>query len=196
MLGCAARRSGFAAADTVARPRAEHVPADDGRELDRPDEAGREPRRRRLEERQAEVADVPALLERVGEGDDDPLAVDQEIREVVGDEVARRDRDQAGDGRAEAHEPRHDHGARDDQPEEPEQLERLDRDARGAEDVEPGLGLGQAVEQDGGRSERDEDEVLEVPAGQEQARTRAVAGRRDRRPGRRSGRTARAVRAG
>ena len=39
MLGCAAGRAGLVRRDAVARPGAEHVAADDGRQLDRPDEA-------------------------------------------------------------------------------------------------------------------------------------------------------------
>ena len=48
---------------------------------------------------------VPALLERVGDRDEDPLAVDQQVGQVVGDEVAERDRQQAGADRAEADRP-------------------------------------------------------------------------------------------
>ena len=43
-----------------------------------------------------------AALERVGDGDEDPLAVDQQVGQVVGDQVADRDRQQAGADRAEA----------------------------------------------------------------------------------------------
>ena len=86
----------------VARPRPEHVAAHDGRELDRPDEAGRqEPRPG--EERRAEQ--VLALLQRVGHRDEDPLAVDQQVGQIVGDEVADRDRQQPGADRAPAHRP-------------------------------------------------------------------------------------------
>ena len=54
----------------------------------------------RLEERPAESAEVRALLERIGDGDDDPLAVDEQVREVVGDQVADGDRQQPRPGRA------------------------------------------------------------------------------------------------
>ena len=48
----------------------------------------------RLVERGAE--EVPAELEWVGDRDDDPLAVAQQVRQVVGDEVADGDRDESG----------------------------------------------------------------------------------------------------
>ena len=70
----------------VPAPGAQHVPADDGRQLERPDQPGRQPRARRLVEGRAE--EVPALLERVGDRDQDVLAVDQQVGQVVGDEVA------------------------------------------------------------------------------------------------------------
>ena len=60
----------------------------------RPPRAGRSRRgpaaatRRSASGRRAEQ--VPALLERVGDGDEDPLAVDQQVGQVVGDEVAER----------------------------------------------------------------------------------------------------------
>ena len=90
--------------DHVPAPRAEHVAADDGGELDRPHQAGRQPGAGRREEGGPE--EVPALLERVGDRDDDPLAVDEQVRQVVGDEVAERDRQQAGADRAEPDRPR------------------------------------------------------------------------------------------
>src|SRR5450756_3185111 len=72
----------------------QHVAADDGGELDRPYEAGREPGAVRCEERQA--AKVPALQERVAQRDEDLLAVDEEECEVVAGDVAGRDRHEAG----------------------------------------------------------------------------------------------------
>ena len=46
-------------------------------------------------------------LERVGDGDEDALAVDQQVGQVVGDQVADGDRQQPGADRAEADRPRH-----------------------------------------------------------------------------------------
>ena len=82
----------------VARPRPDHVAAHDRGQLRRPHEARRQPVVGRDEERRPEQ--VPALLERVGHGDDHVLAVDQQVREVVGDEVADGDRQQPGPDRA------------------------------------------------------------------------------------------------
>ena len=148
--------------DDVAAPRPQHVAADDGGELDRPHQAGWQPGAARLPERRAEQ--VPALLERVGDRDQDALAVDQQVGQVVGDEVAERDRQQAGPDGAQPDRPGDREGEQDDEAEPGEQDERLDRDAGRAEDVEEGLGLGQAVEDDRGHPERHERHVRAGPA--------------------------------
>ena len=67
--GAEARRARRAAATTWPAHAPEHVPADDRRELDGPDEARRQPAAGRLVERGPEQ--VPALLERVGDRDED-----------------------------------------------------------------------------------------------------------------------------
>ena len=92
----------------VAGPGAEHVPADDGRELDRPDEARRQPGAGRLVERRAEQ--VPARWNGSEIATRMSLAVDEQVRQVVGDEVADGDRQQAGAGRGDAHDARHAEG--------------------------------------------------------------------------------------
>ena len=107
---------------------------------------GRQPGRGRREEGRPEQ--VPALLERVGDGDDDPLAVDEQVRQVVGDEVAERDRQQPGADRAEPDRPGDREGQGDDDPEQRDQQQRPDGDARRAEQVEERLGLRQPVEDD------------------------------------------------
>ena len=170
----------------VAAPGAQHVPADDGRQLDGPDEAGRQERAGRLVERGAEQ--VPAALERVGDRDQDPLAVDQQVRQVVGDQVAERDRQQAGSGRGDADGPRHRRGGQDHEPEERRRAGPSRRAAGRAEQVEEDLRLRQAVEQDRADAERDEGDVRPGPAGlQEAAAERApshapvLVGQRERR---------------
>ena len=89
----------------MASPRAEHVPADDGRELHRPDEAGREEIANRFVE--GSIEQVPSELERVGDRDEDPLAIDEQVREVVGHEVPDGDREQARPGRRPANDAPH-----------------------------------------------------------------------------------------
>ena len=73
-------------------------------------------------------------------------------------------------GRRHADQPGHDERRAHDHSQEPEELQRLDRDAGGAEDVEPWLGLGQAVEQDRRGPDPDQDDVLAVPAAEQQPR--------------------------
>ncbi len=155
-------------------PRAEHVAADDGRELQGPDEPRRQPLPGRLVERSPEQ--VPAALERVRHRDEDALAIDQQVRQVVGDEVADGDRQQAGGGRADPDEPGHRQGRGDDDAEEPDQEDGLPGELGQPEQVEPDLGLRQPVEQDRADAERDDHDIGEAPAGLEQtARERPTA---------------------
>ena len=73
-----------------------------------------------------------AALERVGDGDEDPLAVDQQVGQVVGDQVADRDRQQPGADRAETDRPRDREREQHDDAHEREQQDRSleDRPAR------------------------------------------------------------------
>ena len=108
-------------------------------------------------------------LERVGDRDQDPLAVDQQVGQVVGDEVAERDRQQPGADRAETRpsgRPRTRAGRRC--PRKREQQERPLEDAGRAEQVEEGLRLRQAVEEDRRDAEGDERHVGRRPARLEQ----------------------------
>ena len=130
----------------MAAPRAQHVAADDRRQLHGPHETGWQPRPRDLVERGPEQ--VPALLERVGQGDDDALPLDQQVGQVVGDQVADGDRQETGTRRADPDEARDRERERDDDPEEAGEQQRLDRQRRQAEQVEPDLRLRQPVEQD------------------------------------------------
>ncbi len=159
---------GASAAATTWPPQApEHVPADDGRQLDRPDETGREERTGRLVERRAE--DVPALLERVGDRDEDPLPVDQQVGQVMGHQVADRDGQQPGPDRTEADGAGHAEGKQHDDAHEREEDRRPLEDARRTEHVEELLGLRQPVEDDRRHAERRERDVGARPAGLEQA---------------------------
>ncbi len=78
----------------VPRPGADDVPADDRDELKAPRDGARQPGGRRLE--LADPEQVPAEAERVGQRDQEALAVEQDERQVVGDEVADRDRHEPG----------------------------------------------------------------------------------------------------
>jgi hypothetical protein len=75
------------------------------------------------------------------DGDDDPLAVDQEIGEVVGEEVADGDREQAGRGRRDADEARHHERGTHDEGHEPSQDEGLRQRGREPKLIDPDLGL-------------------------------------------------------
>ena len=169
----------------VPGPRAEHVAADDRRELDRPDEAGRQPRRRRLEERRARTGPSPAGTGRTTR-DEDALAVDEQVGQVVGDEVADGDRQQAGAGRATPTIRVTTRAAATTMPEEAEQHAASSaRAPADAEQVEARLRLGQPVEEDRADAEGDDDDIGRSPAGLEQAageRSPADAAR-PRRPG-------------
>ena len=141
--------------------------AHDRHQLDRPDETRLQEVRTRLIERRAKQ--VRTLLERVGDGDDDPLAVGEQVRQVVGEEVADGDRKQAGARARHTDEAGDGQRRRDDQSQEGKQLERRDGRRRRAEDLEPGCGLRQPVEQDRARADRDQHDVFPSPAGLEQA---------------------------
>ena len=154
-------------------PRPEHVAADDRGELDRPDDAGRQPGDRGFEERRPEQ--VPAELERIGDGDDDPLAVAEQVRQVVGDEVADRDRKQARPERRQTDEPPDEEDDPDDRPKEGEQDDRPWADGWRPEDVEEGLRLGQAVEDDRARPERDEHDERDRPGEAHEPRAERLA---------------------
>ncbi len=86
----------------------------------------------------------------------------------MGDEIAGGDRQQAGRGGRQPDQARHEERGDHDEAEETGQLEGLDRDSGRSEHLEPRLGLGEPVEQDRGRPARDEDQVLDPPAGQEE----------------------------
>ncbi len=86
----------------------------------------------------------------------------------MGDEIAGRNRQQAGRGRRDADEARHEERGHNDRAEKARELERLDRHARRPEHLEPRLRLGQAVEQDRRGAGGHEDEVLDPPARQQQ----------------------------
>ena len=112
--------AGASAAATTCPPHAPSMcPPTTAASCSGPHEARRQPRAGRREERGAE--DVPALLERIGDGDHDPLAVDQQVRHVVRDQVAERDRHETGPDRPEADRPGDREGQRHDDPEEDEQ---------------------------------------------------------------------------
>src|SRR4051794_4289247 len=143
-------------------PSPEHVPANDGRELHGPDEARRQPCAGRFMERGPEQ--VPALVERVGDRDEDALAVDEQVREVKGDEVTQSDRQEARADRAHPDRPRDREGHQDDDAEERDEQNGLREEPGRPEDVEERLCLREAVEDDRGDAERDERHVGSAPA--------------------------------
>ena len=121
----------------------------------RPDEPGRQPRGAGLEERGAEQ--VGALLERVGDGDHDPLPVDEQVRQVVGDEVADGDRQQPRPDRARCSRSGRPTSAAPTTIAEPgEQEQRLGHEPRGPEPGREHDRLREAVEDD--RRDADGDE--------------------------------------
>ena len=143
--------------DRMAGPRPDHVAPDDRNELEGPDQARRQPRAGRFEEGRSEV--VLALLERIGDRDDDPLAVDDQKREVVGEQVADGDREQPGAGRGDADESGDEERRPDDDRHEREENHRLRQGGGQPEGVDPDLRLREAVEEDRAGSETDHDDV-------------------------------------
>ena len=107
-------------------------------------------------------------LERVRDRDDDPLAIDHQVREVMGEEVPDGDGDEPGAGCGNADEPRDDEGRADDQAEERRQQERVLQRGLEAERRHPRLRLGEPVKEDRARPETDEDDIGEGPAALEQ----------------------------
>ena len=151
----------------VTGPRAEHVPADDRRELHGPDEPRWQERVAGQEERRAEQ--VTAVLERVGDGDDDPLPVDEQVGQVVGDEVADGDRRQPRADGAPGHGPSDDERRAGDDPQEHDQDHGLLDERRVAEDRGEGHRLRQAVEDDRRGADGDQGDARDLPDGIEQA---------------------------
>ena len=133
MTWCIERRHDMAA------PCAEHVAADDGGQLDGPDEPRWQPSTGGFEERGPEQ--VPSLLEWVGDGDDDVLSADQQVRQVVRHEVADGDGQQSGPGGGHPHEARHAQGGQHDDSQEAGQQQAARDEVRTSEQLEEDLRL-------------------------------------------------------
>ncbi len=126
---------------------------DDRAHLHRPHHRAGEPVLARLEPDRAE--EVPALLQWIGQGHDDALALGQQVRQVVRGEIADCYRHQP---RTHGHQPdsaRHQHHQFGQQYEEPAQQRSLDDDVLIPHEVAEGLGLRDAVPDD--RAGRDRD---------------------------------------
>jgi hypothetical protein len=127
-------------------PGADDVPADDRDQLEAPRDRAGKPAGGRLE--LADAEQVPAQAERIGQRQDDALAVEQHEGQVVGDEVADRDRNEPGHQRTDADDPADGKHEPDDDRQPAEQEDGLLDDRRDPEQVEVLLGLGEPVKQD------------------------------------------------
>ena len=165
-------------------PGPDDVAADDGHDLEAPGDRSGQPAGLRLE--LADAEQVPAKPERIGHQQHDPLTVEEDEREVVGDEVADRDRDQTGQEGPDTDDPGDGQGQPDDDREPAEQEDGLLADRRQPEPLVVRLGLRQAIEQDRTGRQGSQGQAGQLGPGLEQAgreRSDPHPVRASRRPG-------------